>query len=79
MLELLGPEGGRLHPKGVLLERSGNQLAANWGINGVVFGDMFVSAIVLRPQRRHLGLGLDSWVALVIYAPGVWGLLVVSG
>jgi hypothetical protein len=28
---------------------------------------VFVSGIVLRPQRRHLGLGLDSWVALVIY------------
>jgi cation:H+ antiporter len=137
---------------GVVLERSGNQLANNWGMNGVVFGatflaaatalpeistgitgvrlarytlvfgDMFggnafqltlflvadlvagqpvlpaegksnawigcvgllmtavfVSGIVLRPQRRHLGLGLDSWVALVIYVLGVWGLLVVSG
>jgi cation:H+ antiporter len=40
---------------------------------------VFVSAIVLRPQRRHLGLGLDSWVALLIYALGEWGLLVVSG
>jgi cation:H+ antiporter len=130
----------------VVLERSGNQLANNWGMNGVVFGatflaaatalpeistgitgvrlarytlvfgDMFggnafqltlflvadlvagqpvlpaegksnawigcvgllmtavfVSGIVLRPQRRHLGLGLDSWVALVIYVLGVWG------
>jgi cation:H+ antiporter len=137
---------------GVLLERSGNQLANNWGINGVifgatflaaatalpeistgitgvrlgrftlVFGDMFggnafqltlffvadlvagqpvlpsegrsnawigcvgllmttvfVSGIVLRPQRRHFGLGLDSWIALFIYVLGVWGLLVVSG
>jgi hypothetical protein len=27
--------------------------------------------------RRHLGL--DSWVALLIYALGVWGLLIVSG
>jgi hypothetical protein len=26
-----------------------------------------------------LDLGLDSWVALVIYVVGVWGLLVVSG
>jgi cation:H+ antiporter len=137
---------------GVLLERSGNQLANNWGINGVifgatflaaatalpeistgitgvrlgrytlVFGDMFggnafqltlffvadlvagqpvlpaegkanawigcvgllmtavfVSGIVLRPQRRHFGLGLDSWIALLIYALGVWGLVVVAG
>jgi cation:H+ antiporter len=137
---------------GVLLERSGDQLAENWGMNGVVFGatflaaatalpeistgitgvrlgrytlvfgDMFggnafqltlfvvadlvagqpvlpsegksnawigcvgllmtvvfVSGIVLRPQRRHLGLGLDSWVAVLIYVLGVWGLLVVTG
>jgi hypothetical protein len=27
----------------------------------------------------HLRLGLDSWVALVLYALGGWGLLVVSG
>jgi cation:H+ antiporter len=137
---------------GVVLERTGNHLANNWGMNGVlfgatflaaatalpeistgitgvrlarytlVFGDMFggnafqltlfivadlvagqpvlpaegkanawigcvgllmtavfASGIVLRPQRRHLGLGLDSWIALVIYALGIWGLVVVSG
>jgi cation:H+ antiporter len=136
---------------GVVLERTGNQLANNWGMNGVifgatflaaatalpeistgvtgvrlarytlVFGDMFggnafqltlffvadliagqpvlpaegkanawigcvgllmtavfVSGIVLRPQRRRLGLGLDSWIALVVYALGIWGLVVVS-
>jgi cation:H+ antiporter len=40
---------------------------------------VFVSGIVLRPQRRRLRLGLDSWVALLIYALGVWGLLVVTG
>jgi hypothetical protein len=34
---------------------------------------VFVSGIVLRRQRRHLGLGLDSWVALLVYALGVWG------
>jgi cation:H+ antiporter len=137
---------------GVLLERTGDQLADNWGMNGVVFGatflaaatalpeistgitgvrlgrytlvfgDMFggnafqltlflvadlvagqpvlpaegksnawigcvgllmtavfVSGIVLRPQRRHLGLGLDSWIVLLVYVLGVWGLFVVSG
>jgi cation:H+ antiporter len=46
---------------------------------GLLMTALFVSGIVLRPQRRHLGLGLDSWVALLIYAFGEWGLLVVSG
>jgi cation:H+ antiporter len=136
---------------GVLLEQSGNALAEDWGLNGVlfgatilaaatalpeistgisgvrlgrytlVFGDMFggnafqltlffiadliagqpvlpsegksnafiagtglimtlifVAGIVLRPQRRHFGLGADSWVVFVVYAFGLWGLYVVS-
>jgi cation:H+ antiporter len=49
------------------------------GCVGLLMTAVFVSGIVLRPQRRHLGLGLDSWVALVIYALGIWGLVVVSG
>ena len=49
------------------------------GCVGLRMTAVFVGGIVLRPQRRHLGLGLDSWVALLIYALGVWGLLVVSG
>jgi cation:H+ antiporter len=40
---------------------------------------VFVSGVVLRPKRRHLGLGLDPWIALVVYALGIWGLVVVSG
>jgi hypothetical protein len=32
-----------------------------------------VSGIVLRPQRRHLGLGIGSWGALLIDALGVRG------
>jgi cation:H+ antiporter len=136
---------------GVMLEKTGSELAANWGMNGVlfgatilaaasalpeistgitavrlgrntlVFGDMFggnafqltlflladilagepvlpsegrsnawialvglamtavfVVGIVLRPKRRHAGLGADSWVAVVVYALGLWGLVVVS-
>ena len=30
------------------------------------------------PALRRLGLGLDSWIALVVYALGIWGLVVVS-
>jgi cation:H+ antiporter len=49
------------------------------GCVGLLMTAVFVSGIVLRPQRRRLRLGLDSWVALLIYALGVWGLLVVTG
>jgi hypothetical protein len=40
---------------------------------------VFVSGVVLRPKRRHLGLGPDPRIALVVYALGVWGLVVDSG
>jgi hypothetical protein len=49
------------------------------GCVGLLMTAVFVSGIVLRPQRRHLGLGLNSWIALLVYAFGIWGLLVVSG
>lgn len=39
---------------------------------------IFVTGIVLRPQRRHYGLGMDSWVVLPVYGLGLWGLYVVS-
>jgi cation:H+ antiporter len=39
---------------------------------------VYVSGLILRPQRRHLGLGLDSWIAVLVYALGIWGLAVVA-
>jgi cation:H+ antiporter len=45
---------------------------------GLVMTLFFVVGIVLRPQRRHYGLGADSWVVLLTYGLGLWGLYVVS-
>ncbi len=45
---------------------------------GLVMTLIFVVGIVLRPQRRHYGLGIDSWVVLLTYGFGLWGLYVVS-
>ena len=45
---------------------------------GLVMTLIFVVGIVLRPQRRHYGLGVDSWVVLLAYGFGLWGLYVVS-
>jgi cation:H+ antiporter len=45
---------------------------------GLIMTLIFVVGIVLRPQPRHFGLGADSWVVLVAYAFGLWGLNVVS-
>lgn len=45
---------------------------------GLMMTAGFVVGIVLRPRRRHAGLGADSWVALVIYIFGRCGVVVVS-
>jgi cation:H+ antiporter len=136
---------------GVVLERSGNELADRWGINGVIFGAtilaavtalpeistgiravrlgqvglamgdifggnqvqmtlflladllaakpvlqtvsassswlggigvvvtaVFAAGLVMRPPRKVLGIGPDSWLVLVFYAIGVAGLLRIS-
>jgi hypothetical protein len=48
------------------------------GCVGLPIAAVLVSGIVPRPQRRHLGLGLDSWGWAAQLRLGV-GLLVVSG
>jgi cation:H+ antiporter len=45
---------------------------------GLIMTLIFVVGIVLRPQRRHFGLGVDSWVVLLAHGLGLWGLYVVS-
>jgi cation:H+ antiporter len=54
--------------------------AANaWiGMTGLLMTTIFVVGIILRPRRRHAGLGIDSWVVSFVYVLGLWGLVVVS-
>jgi cation:H+ antiporter len=48
------------------------------GVVGLVMTIIFVVGLMLRPRRRYAGLGPDSWVVSLIYALGLWGLLIVS-
>lgn len=54
--------------------------AANaWiALTGLVMTGIDVVGIVLRPARRHAGLGVDSWAVLVTFALGLWGSAEVS-
>ena len=56
------------------------QGAANaWiGMVGLVMTAVFVAGILIRPSRRIAGLGPDSWVVVILYLFGLWGLVVVS-
>ncbi|SDO43486.1 cation:H+ antiporter [Microbacterium sp. ru370.1] len=40
---------------------------------------VYVVGLIFRPQRRILGMGVDSFVVLVLYAMGVGGLFAISG
>ena len=48
------------------------------GVTGLIMTAVFVAGIILRPARRHAGLGPDSWVVLLVYLLGLWGFVVVS-
>ncbi len=39
---------------------------------------MYVVGLIFRPQRRLLGMGVDSFVVLVLYAVGIGGLFAIS-
>lgn len=45
---------------------------------GVVITTIYTIAILIRPQRRHARLGLDSWLAILTYVIGLAGLLALS-
>ena len=42
---------------------------------GIVVTIIYVFGFILRPQKRILRLGLDSWLVLITYVVGIAGLL----
>ena len=55
--------------------------AANaWlGALGVVLTGIYISAIIVRVERRHGGFGADSLLAIGVFVLGMWGLQIVTG
>jgi cation:H+ antiporter len=61
-----------------LLPTAGRENA--WlGALGIVLTGIYMSAIIVRWERRHAGLGLDSLTAMVVFALGLWGLTLIVG
>jgi cation:H+ antiporter len=45
---------------------------------GVVLTAVYISGLILRPARKLGPLGPDSWIAAVLYALGIGGLLIIG-
>jgi cation:H+ antiporter len=48
------------------------------GMVGLVMTTIYVAGLILRKPRRYGGLGVDSWVTALIYALGLWGLVIIA-
>lgn len=54
--------------------------SSTWlGGMGVVVTAIYAVGLVVRPQRKLLGVGPDSLLVLLAYALGIWGLAVIGG
>ena len=42
---------------------------------GVIMTALYATGLIVRPRRKHAGLGADSWLVLLAYAFGIAGLL----
>ena len=49
------------------------------GALGIVLTGIYMSAIIVRGERRHAGFGVDSLTAVVVFALGLWGLEIIVG
>jgi len=48
------------------------------GALGIVLTGIYISAIIVRVERRHAGFGADSLLAIVVFAFGMWGLVIIT-
>ena len=48
------------------------------GALGIVLTGIYISAIIVRLERRSGGFGADSLIAIVVFAFGMWGLVIVT-
>jgi cation:H+ antiporter len=48
------------------------------GALGIVLTGIYMSSIIVRPQRRYAGFGADSLLAIVVFVLGMWGLQVIT-
>lgn len=39
---------------------------------------VYIAGLIFRPQRRVLGMGIDSLAVLVLYAIGITGLFAIA-
>jgi hypothetical protein len=54
--------------------------SSSWlGGIGVVVTAFFAGGLVMRPPRKFVGIGPDSWLVVIFYAIGLAGLLRISG
>ena len=61
-----------------LLPTAGRENA--WlGALGIVLTAIYMTAIIVRGERRRAGLGVDSMTAVVVFALGMWGLTIIVG
>jgi cation:H+ antiporter len=49
------------------------------GALGIVLTGIYISAIIVRVERRHAGFGADSLLAIVVFVLGMWGLQIIVG
>jgi cation:H+ antiporter len=45
---------------------------------GILLTTLYASSVVVRPTKRYLRLGIDSMVAILAFAVGIAGLILIA-